>query len=294
MTKALLATAVAGVALVVVGCTTSGTPSSLSSALSSAATASSTSAVASSAASRASTSPTTAVRTTRATPPPPAATTSTPALTGVPLGLRGSDWTHIPTDRHVVALTFDAGGNDAGVAKILAALRAAGIPATFFMTGTWARLYPAEARTIGASYRLGDHSMTHPHFTSLSADQVSHEVLDAARSIRQATGVGPEPLFRFPYGDQNAGLIAQVNSLGFIPIRWTVDTLGWQGVQAGATTPHILQRVLGALTPGEIVLMHVGSTPQDGSTPDADALAQIIAALRARGYSFVSLDAMRG
>jgi hypothetical protein len=36
--------------------------------------------------------------------------------------------------------------------------------------------------------------------------------------------------------------------------------------------------------------MHVGAHPTDHSTIDADALGAIIAALRARGYSFVSLE----
>lgn len=220
--------------------------------------------------------------------------TPSPTLSGVPGALRGQDVTRIPTSRHVVALTFDAGGNDAGVAKILTTLNRAKVPATFFMTGQWAQLYPTQAHEIGASYRLGDHSVTHPHFTALSRDQAKHELLDAAASITRATGHSPAPLFRFPYGDQNASLIAEVNSLGYIPIRWTIDTLGWQGTRAGATTARILERVLGALSPGEIVLMHVGSTPQDGSTPDADALAQMIAAIRASGYDFVSLDALYG
>ncbi|MDQ2797164.1 MAG: polysaccharide deacetylase family protein [Actinomycetota bacterium] len=202
--------------------------------------------------------------------------------------------TRIPTSRHVVALTFDAGANNAGVSSILATLSREKVTATFFMTGTWARLYPTEAREIGASYRLANHSMTHPHFTSLSLNQSKHQVLDAALSIMRVTRRSPTPWFRFPYGDMNASLLAHVNALGYVSVGWTIDTLGWQGVQAGATTPHILARVLGALTPGEIVLMHVGSTPQDCSTPDADALTKLIAALRARGYGFVTLDALRG
>jgi peptidoglycan/xylan/chitin deacetylase (PgdA/CDA1 family) len=47
------------------------------------------------------------------------------------------------------------------------------------------------------------------------------------------------------------------------------------------------------LRSGEIVLMHAGSSP-DGSTLDADARPQVISGLRARGYSFVSLDALAG
>lgn len=53
-------------------------------------------------------------------------------------------------------------------------------------------------------------------------------------------------------------------------------------------------RVLAALRPGEIVLMHVGSNPNDHTTFDADALPQVISELRARGYSFVTLNALTG
>jgi hypothetical protein len=38
--------------------------------------------------------------------------------------------------------------------------------------------------------------------------------------------------------------------------------------------------------------MHVGSHPTDGSTLDADALAAVIAGLRAEGYRFATLDAL--
>jgi peptidoglycan/xylan/chitin deacetylase (PgdA/CDA1 family) len=47
--------------------------------------------------------------------------------------------------------------------------------------------------------------------------------------------------------------------------------------------------VLANLQPGEIVLMHVGSNPDDDSTLDADALPTIISELRARGFSFVTV-----
>lgn len=49
---------------------------------------------------------------------------------------------------------------------------------------------------------------------------------------------------------------------------------------------------MGALRPGEIVLMHLGSNPQDGTTLDADALPDVIDRMRAAGYGFVTLDAL--
>ena len=51
----------------------------------------------------------------------------------------------------------------------------------------------------------------------------------------------------------------------------------------------VVNRVLGNLRPGEIVLMHVGSHPTDGSTLDADALPTIISELKQRGYGFVTI-----
>ena len=59
--------------------------------------------------------------------------------------LLGTDWTGIPTTAKVVALTFDAGANAAGLPSIESALRARDVRATFFLTGTWVRDFPAQA-----------------------------------------------------------------------------------------------------------------------------------------------------
>ena len=229
--------------------------------------------------------PTTAPPRTSSTPRPPVTTAS-----GVPAGLAGRDWERLPTSRRVVALTFDAGGDDAGVSSILATLARENVPGTFFLTGRWVQTYPGPARAIARTQRVGDHSVDHPHFTGLSDAAIRAEVLDAARTIRAVTGADPKPLFRFPYGDRDSRTIAAVNALGYVPVRWTVDTLGWQGTSGGRSTASVLARVLTGAAPGEIVLMHVGANPDDRSTLDADALPQIIHALRERGFGFVSLD----
>jgi len=216
-----------------------------------------------------------------------------PRLSPVAGRLAGKDWTSIPTTRHVVALTFDAGANADGVASILATLRREHAPATFFLTGNFVREFRASARAIaGAGYRIGDHTITHPHLTQLSDAAIRHEILGAARQIIAATGADPAPLFRFPYGDTDARVIAIANRLGFVPVRWTVDTLGWEGTSGHVTASIVIARVLSGLRPGEIVLMHVGSNPVDHSTPDAEALSAVISKLRARGYAFVTLDAL--
>jgi peptidoglycan/xylan/chitin deacetylase (PgdA/CDA1 family) len=225
-----------------------------------------------------------------ATHPPASTAPGTAPITG---RLAGVDWTAIPTSRHVVALTFDAGANADAVASILSTLRSTGVPATFFLTGNFVRDFPASARAVAAAgYRIGNHTITHPYLTRQGDAAVQHEILGAARQITAVTGVSPAPLFRFPYGDVSAHAIAIANRLGYVPVRWTVDTLGWEGTSGHITTSIVISRVLNGLRPGEIVLMHVGSNPADHSTLDADALPRLISQLRAHGYSFVTLGAL--
>jgi peptidoglycan/xylan/chitin deacetylase (PgdA/CDA1 family) len=227
---------------------------------------------------------------------PPAATavpTVPSTSAGVPARLLGRDWERIPTDRKVVALTFDAGANADGVAPILATLAREHVSATFFLTGQFANTYPGKARDIAAGgYRLGNHSTTHPYFTKLTDAEIHDQVTGAEHAIGLASGADPRPLFRFPFGDRDQRTIATLNGIGYVTVRWTVDTLGWQGTSGGRSAASVTDRALGALTPGEIVLMHLGSHPQDHSTLDADALPGIIKALRDRGYDFVTLDAL--
>jgi peptidoglycan-N-acetylglucosamine deacetylase len=145
-----------------------------------------------------------------------------------------------------------------------------------------------------AGFRIGDHTITHPYLTRLSDAAVRQEILGAAQQIMSVTGKNPAQLFRFPYGDADIRTIALANQAGYVPARWTVDTLGWQGTAGHISVSVVVSRVLAEARPGEIVLMHVGSNPDDHTTFDADALPQMISALRARGYSFVTLDALTG
>jgi peptidoglycan/xylan/chitin deacetylase (PgdA/CDA1 family) len=191
-----------------------------------------------------------------------------------------------------VALTFDAGSNADGFPAIVATLEETGTPATFFMTGKWAQLYPQYAHRLGTEFLVGNHTFDHPHLTQLSDVRIRTEIAAAEAAIRQAAGRDPKPYFRFPYGDQDPRVQAIVESLGYRSVGWTIDTLGWKGRRGGQTRDSVIRRVLGALQPSEIVLLHVGSS-EDGSTLDADALPQILAAIRARGYRFATLNDLR-
>lgn len=236
-------------------------------------------------------SPSPALSPTTAPTTPAPTTAAAPTTCTIPSRFRGADLEVLPTTRKVVALTFDAGSGAKGVAPILATLAEKKVPGTFFLKGEFVQLHPDESVRIARSHLVGNHTQTHPYLTQKSDAEVRDELRVAERVIRQRTGEDPRRFFRFPYGDRNAHTIDVVNSLCYVAFRWTVDTLGWKGRSEGATTASILDRVLGAARPGEIVLMHVGES-EDGSIPDAVALPQVIDRLRGRGYGFVSLSEM--
>jgi peptidoglycan/xylan/chitin deacetylase (PgdA/CDA1 family) len=211
-----------------------------------------------------------------------------PAL---PPALVAGELVRLQTRRHVVALTFDGGGNAAGAKRVLAILRHQRVPATFFLTGDFVRAYPAIARAIGRRYPVANHTVDHAQLTALSSAAVVGEIVRANLMIRRATGRDTHPLFRFPYGARDARTLAICHRLGYASIRWTVDTWGWMGLSFQSPSGAV-RRVVDALVPGEIVLMHLGAS-RDGSTIDTAALPGVIRAVRRRGYKLVTLAGVR-
>ncbi len=212
-------------------------------------------------------------------------------VAALPPAIEAGELVRLQTRQHVVALTFDGGGNADGAKSILATLRKQQVRATFFLTGHFVRTYPAIAREIGRRYVVANHTVDHPHLTAMSNGAVTSEIVRANVEIRRATGKDTRPLFRFPYGDRDARTIAICNGLGYVSVRWTVDTWGWMG-RARQSVPGAVRRVADGLVPGEIVLMHLGSA-LDRSTIDTEALPGIVRLVRSRGYRFVTLRDVR-
>jgi peptidoglycan-N-acetylglucosamine deacetylase len=206
----------------------------------------------------------------------------------LPPGLHGRELERLPTRKREIVLTFDGGDNAVGLPAILRTLRRREVPATFFVSGRLARRYPLLMRAVGRDYEVGNHTWSHPALTRLSSAAVTTEIRRGESAIRKATGRDPRPLFRFPYGDRNARTIAIANRLGYVSIRWSVDTWGWMGV-GRQSVGGVVRRVREGLEPGAIVLMHVGAA-RDRSTLDARALPAVIDMVRGRGYSFTTLE----
>src|SRR5207247_9510953 len=177
----------------------------------------------------------------------------------LPPAVVAGELVRLQTTQHVVALTFDGGGNADGAKRILKVLRGEHVPATFFLTGHFVRTYPEIARAIGRRYVIGNHTVDHTDLVGKSDASVRYEIAAAATLILRATGRDTHPLFRFPYGARDARTLALCRRLGYVSVRWTVDTWGWMGLQlqclAGAG-----RRGLGILVPGVVVVVVICRT----------------------------------
>ncbi|MYV79192.1 polysaccharide deacetylase family protein [Streptomyces sp. SID1046] len=206
-----------------------------------------------------------------------------------PASLLGDEIRRLPTSRKVLALTFNAAWDVAGIDTVLAELRRRKLPATFFPTGEFAEARPAAVRSIAdAGHGLGNHSYSHPYFDDLSTAERADEVRAADEAIRAAAGTEPLPFFRFPYSSTTPDAIADVNDLGYAAIEFSADTNGYLGPQGGMTVDKAVERAVDAFAPGAIIQMHVGSNGAD-VVLDAEALPLIVDAAVADGYEVIDL-----
>lgn len=191
--------------------------------------------------------------------------------------------------RRAVALTFDDGPSRY-TARVLDILKRTGAKGTFFVIGEQvAGGRDLVRRALREGHALGNHSWNHANLSGGGMDQLRSTTV----AIHRATGFTP-CLFRAPYGAVSSLLIGQARSLGMNTIQWDVDPRDWsrpgsEAIESGG--PASAARILGGTRSGSIVLMHDGGGPRDQTVA---ALPRIIATLKRRGYSLVTVPDLLG
>ena len=185
------------------------------------------------------------------------------------------------TSRMCVALTFDFDVDPAAAAVILDVLKACDVQCTFFVLGTFADAYPSLVKRMAdEGHEVASHSFSHADFAASSPSRRYSEIVKADTAISRVTGYSPRPYFRFPYGSRNSSAIAELNSLGYISVNWSVDPSDYTGISSAT----LYTRIMSEIHPGAIVIMHTSYASQK-----AAALPAIIRDLRASGYEPVTV-----
>ncbi len=182
----------------------------------------------------------------------------------------------------VLYLTFDCGYENGYTEKILDTLKEKNVNAAFFCTLPQVKQNPEiAARMINEGHILGNHSVTHPSFPTITRTQMALEIQEMDDYLRTNFGYS-EPYFRFPMGEYSENALDLVSSVGYKSVFWSLAYNDWDlNNQKGAD--YAFNTVTQRLHPGAVILLHAVS-------PDnAEALGRIIDYATENGYVFKSL-----
>lgn len=187
-------------------------------------------------------------------------------------------------ENKTVAITFDDGPDYRYTPAILDILKENGVKATFFVVGTQVKREPQVLeRIVKEGHAIGNHTFDHKDLTKLSKAQILKQMKDTDALIKQTVGFTPT-MFRAPYGAVSSAVKQVMAEQKRQLVGWTVDTRDWAGTSPADMIAHISKET----KPGGIILMHSFGSKHIAGT--VEALPEIIAALKQKGYSFVTAD----
>lgn len=181
----------------------------------------------------------------------------------------------------IIALTFDDGPSIFTPA-ILRILDKYNVKATFFVIGKHVERHPEYLKQIALKgHLIGNHTYSHLKLKGRPAAQIFYEINRTALLISRITGKDCF-WFRPPMGSYDYNLISFVKTQNYQVSFWTIDSLDWKIQNPRA----IYERVVRNLKPGDVILLHDGGGPREGTV---QATEMIIRAALKRGFTFVTL-----
>ncbi|WP_425147365.1 polysaccharide deacetylase family protein [Deinococcus sp.] len=196
-------------------------------------------------------------------------------------------YSQITTTDKIVALTLDDGPSRKYTPLALKTAKDEHIPLTFFLIGQEAVRRPdLVLEELAAGHVIGNHTWHHP-LKDVGDERGAWEVHQTQLVLMGITGQRPT-LFRPPGGQLNTGTAAAARANGLKIITWNV----WPGDTNGRLSAAALTKsVLAHVRPGSIILLHDGGANRGNSMA---ALPMIVKALKAQGYTFLTVPDLLG
>lgn len=183
----------------------------------------------------------------------------------------------------VIYLTFDCGYENGCTEKILDTLKQKNVTAAFFVTLPQVKSTPELiARMINEGHIVGNHSVNHPDFSTISREKMAMEIQELDNYLRTRFGYS-SPFFRFPEGSCSENALELVQSVGYKSVFWSSAYADWD-VNNQKGKQYAFDTVTSRLHPGCILLLH--SVSRDNT----EALGEIIDYAISQGYKFKSLS----
>jgi peptidoglycan/xylan/chitin deacetylase (PgdA/CDA1 family) len=185
-----------------------------------------------------------------------------------------------------IALTFDAcstrepGQYDGRVTQVLLDTHT---PATIFLGGKWMQEEPEQVKVLASTpqFELANHTFHHPHMTTVSDDRIAEELQRTQDMLYTLTG-RHATLFRPPYGEYNDRVVTIAAAMGLTTVEYDLAS---GDPDLHATKEKLIEYVTEKARNGSIIVMHINRR----GWHTAEALPAIIARLRERGFTFVTV-----
>jgi peptidoglycan/xylan/chitin deacetylase (PgdA/CDA1 family) len=191
----------------------------------------------------------------------------------------------LPLQDKELVLTFDDGPWPTTTPKVLEALKAECVRATFFVLGRNVAAHPqlvASERAQGHS--IGSHSFSHPLLDRLPLANAQAEIERGMRAVDAALGRAPDAspatrFFRFPGFASTPALLDWLQPRGIAVFGADVWASDWRTQTPEEELKLLLRRI--AKADHGIVLLH------DTRAETAHMLPALLRALKERGYRIV-------
>jgi peptidoglycan/xylan/chitin deacetylase (PgdA/CDA1 family) len=162
-----------------------------------------------------------------------------------------------------VLFTFDDGPDPKTTGPILAALKAHGVQAVFFVAG-WriqslkgknalARRETAR-RLLEAGMLLGNHTVDHVQLCQLTREEAAHEIDENGRLLTELAGM-PTTFFRIPYGARCRQIDELLHERGLEHLHWDLDPQEYLADSPEETQEYVFDR-LKKLKGRAVLLLH--------------------------------------
>lgn len=196
----------------------------------------------------------------------------------------GNMTNRVETNQKAVALTFDDGPTK-NVDQLLPLLARYNAKATFFLIGKDMEQYPDAIKQIAAAgHQIGNHTYSHNRMVFKSPSYIKNEIEKTDQLIR-SSGYEAKIDFRPPYGKKLLLLPYYLSKHNRDTILWDMEPDTNYNTAAGKVND-----VLAHVQPGSIILMH---PMYDKTGEELQAIQEILEALTAQGYRFVTVEELR-
>ncbi|MBV9349260.1 MAG: polysaccharide deacetylase family protein [Patescibacteria group bacterium] len=194
-----------------------------------------------------------------------------------------------------VALTFDDGPYGTSTQAVLDILQKEDIHATFFLIGRNVEKYSSLTKEeVNDGELIGNHTYDHPkNLPLMTLAHIRSEISKTDTAISSSTGIHTK-FFRPPYGRITNRVRGELHKEGYTIVMWNTDPRDWD--YKGAPSDAIVNRILSHLKDRMVIDLHDGRDTHVGYPRDnlIKALPILIDKLKADGYTFVTVDKLKG